>query len=97
MRALYKKPQLLILDEFTSALDRNTEDFVLKLINKLKSEIAILIFSHRLQSLPKIADSIHVLEKGKITAHGTHETLLKSKNFYSDFWEDLETILKRKQ
>ncbi len=46
--------------------------------------------------LPKIADQIYVLEKGKITAHGTHETLLKSKNFYSDFWEDLGTILKRK-
>lgn len=90
MRALYKKPQFLILDEFTSAMDRNTEHFVLNLLKKIKSEIAILLFSHRLQSLPKIADNIYVLEDGLISAHGSHESLTKSQNFYSNFWKDLK-------
>ncbi|AUS06530.1 peptidase domain-containing ABC transporter [Pseudotamlana carrageenivorans] len=54
MRALYKKPKVLLLDEFTSAMDRKTENFVLELLNKLKSELTIIFISHRLHSLPKI-------------------------------------------
>lgn len=90
MRALYKKPSLVLLDEFTSAMDRKTEKFVLDLLNRLKSELSIVFISHRLHSLPKIADKIYVLEKGLISASGTHEELLKIDNFYSEFWEDLE-------
>src|SRR5699024_10280800 len=91
MRALYKKPKLLLLDEFTSAMDRKTEKFVIDLLNRLKSELNIIFISHRLHSLPKIADKIYVLEKGVISASGTHEVLLKSDNFYSDFWKELYT------
>lgn len=61
MRALYKKPSLVLLDEFTSAMDRKTEKFVLDLLNRLKSELSIVFISHRLHSLPKIADKIYVL------------------------------------
>ena len=46
-RALYKKPQLLILDEVTSAMDRKTENFTVQLLSKLKSEIAIFYISHQ--------------------------------------------------
>lgn len=90
MRILYKKPQLLLLDEFTSAMDRKTEKFVLGLLKKLKSELTIIFISHRLHSLPKIADQIYVLESGIITDFGNHEKLMKSKNFYSEFWNELE-------
>lgn len=90
MRVLYKKPQLLILDEFTSAMDRKTEKFVLNLLKKLKSEITIIFISHRLHSLPQIADKIYVIENGIISNFGTHKNLMKSKNFYSDFWTELE-------
>jgi ATP-binding cassette subfamily B protein len=89
MRVLYKKPQLLLLDEFTSAMDRKTEKFVLNLLNKLKSELTIIFISHRLHSLPKIADRIYVLENGITSDFGTHKELMKSKNFYSDFWNEL--------
>jgi ATP-binding cassette subfamily B protein len=58
MRVLYKKPQLLILDEFTSAMDRKTEKFVLQLLNQLKEKLTIIFISHRLHSLKKIADKI---------------------------------------
>ncbi|MFD0992573.1 peptidase domain-containing ABC transporter [Tenacibaculum geojense] len=90
MRALYKKPKVLLLDEFTSAMDRKTEQFVLDLLNKLKSELTIIFISHRLHSLPKIADRIYVLENGIISDFGNHEKLLEKKNFYSEFWTELE-------
>ncbi len=90
MRTLYKKPKVLLLDEFTSAMDRKTEQFVLDLLNKLKSELTIIFISHRLHSLPKIADRIYVLENGIISDFGNHEKLMESKNFYSEFWNELE-------
>lgn len=89
MRVLYKKPQLLLLDEFTSAMDRKTEKFVLKLLKKLKSEITIIFISHRLHSLPQIADKIYVLENGVISNFGNHNQLMETTNFYSDFWKEL--------
>ena len=89
MRALYKKPKFLLLDEFTSAMDRKTEKFVLDLLNKLKSELTIIFISHRLHSLPKIADRIYVLENGIISNFGTHDELMKTNNFYSQFWKDM--------
>lgn len=90
IRALYKKPRVLLLDEFTSAMDRKTEQFVLDLLNKLKSELIIIFISHRIHSLPKIADKIYVLENGIISDFGNHEKLMKSKNFYSEFWTELK-------
>ncbi|WP_158838329.1 peptidase domain-containing ABC transporter [Polaribacter sp. L3A8] len=89
MRVLYKKPQLLLLDEFTSAMDRKTEKFVLNLLKKLKSEITIIFISHRLHSLPQIADTIYVLENGVISNFGNHNQLMETTNFYSDFWKEL--------
>ncbi len=93
-RALYKKPQFLILDEATAAMDRKTEQFVLKLLHSLKTQITILFISHRLHSLPKIADTIYILENGMVSDFGPHEKLMMSQNFYSNFWSDLESINK---
>ncbi len=89
MRVLYKKPQLLLLDEFTSAMDRKTERFVIDLLNNLKREMSIIFISHRLHSLKQIADRIYIIENGKTTNNDTHEKLLESDNFYSQFWTDL--------
>ncbi|QXP63264.1 peptidase domain-containing ABC transporter [Polaribacter sp. HaHaR_3_91] len=89
MRVLYKKPQLVLLDEFTSAMDRKTEKFVLNLLKKLKSELTIIFISHRLHSLPQIADKIYVLEDGEISNFGTHQKLMETTNFYSEFWTEL--------
>jgi len=88
-RALYKKPQLLILDEATSAMDRNTEHFTLALLKSLKDEISILFISHRLNTLRTIADRIYVLENGIISFKGNHDELLLTDNFYSGYWKEL--------
>ncbi|ATA89278.1 peptidase C39 [Capnocytophaga stomatis] len=86
-RTLFKNPKLLILDESTSAMDRNTEHFFLSVLQKIKSEKIILFISHRLHSLPKIADEICILENGKIEFSGNHNELMEFSNFYSDFWK----------
>lgn len=87
-RALYKRPQFLILDEVTAAMDRNTESFTMNLLSKLKKEIAVLFISHRLHTLKNTADRIYVLENGVITNTGNHLQLLETSNFYSDYWQE---------
>lgn len=87
-RVLYKKPQFLILDEATSAMDRNTENFSIALLEKIKPNCAIFFISHRLHTLKKIADSIYVLENKTISNTGSHEKLLETTNFYSEYWQE---------
>lgn len=88
-RVLYKQPQFLILDEATSAMDRNTEKFSMELLEKIKPNCAIFFISHRLNTLKNIADEIYVLEDKTITHHGNHEQLLQTNNFYSEYWKDI--------
>lgn len=85
-RVLYKKPQFLILDEATSAMDRNTENFTMNLFKKIKPNCAIFFISHRLNALKNIADVIYVLDNKTITHFGSHNDLMQSDNFYSDYW-----------
>jgi ATP-binding cassette subfamily B protein len=89
-RVLYNKPQLLLLDEATAAMDRVTEKFVLNLLIQLKSKMAVIFISHRLHILKNMSDKIYVLEKGKIKAHGNHDKLLESTNIYSEYWKELD-------
>lgn len=91
MRALYKKPQLLLLDEFTSAMDRKTERFVLDLLLKLKNKMSIIFISHRLHSLKHLADRIYIIENGNSDVFGSHKELMETNNFYSQFWTHILT------
>jgi ATP-binding cassette subfamily B protein len=84
-RALYNKPQLLILDEATAAMDRETEKFTIDLLLKMKHEMAVFYISHRLHVLKMFADRIYVLENGTIQSFGTHQELMDSENFYSNY------------
>lgn len=83
-RVLYKKPQFLILDEATAAMDRKTENFILNLLQEIKSDCAIFFISHRLQALKNISDMIYILEEGTIKETGDHDTLMQTANFYSN-------------
>ena len=62
-RALYFKPELLILDESTSSLDNKTESSILDEIVNYKKNMSIIMISHRLSTL-KICDEIYYIEKG---------------------------------
>ncbi|PSL20815.1 tyrosine-type recombinase/integrase [Dyadobacter jiangsuensis] len=89
MRAFYNRPQLLLLDESTSAMDAYSEGQILKLLQKCRPEMGIIYVSHRLHTLPKICDRIYILEKGNLAACGSHRELLITDNMYSRFWNDL--------
>ena len=93
-RALYHKPQLLILDEATASMDRKSEQFVLKLLSKIKNEMGIIFITHRLHILKSFCDRIYIIENGTTLNYGNHETLLQTDNIYSDYWNDL-IILKK--
>jgi len=82
-RALYHKPQLLLLDEATAALDRYTEQTILNLLLSLRSKMGIIIVTHRAKTA-SIADRIYIIEDGKFSTHGTPDHLIQSKNLYSD-------------
>jgi ATP-binding cassette subfamily B protein len=86
-RVLYKKPQFLILDEATSAMDRNTENFTMNLFEKIKPNCAIFFISHRLNTLKNFADIVYVLENKTISHFGNHKKLMETNNFYSDYWK----------
>jgi ABC-type bacteriocin/lantibiotic exporter with double-glycine peptidase domain len=88
-RALYTNPQLLILDEATAAMDRESEQFILSLLLKIKKDIAIIFITHRLHVLKSFCDNIYVLEKGVVSTEGNHVVLLQSNNLYSRYWSDL--------
>lgn len=75
-RALYHKPQLLILDEATSSLDNLTEQVVMDAVNNLHKDITIILVAHRLNTV-KNCDMIYKFEKGKIIDHGKFEDITK--------------------
>ena len=86
-RALLRKPRLLIFDEATSALDSLTEEQItetIKDISAQKQQITILI-AHRLSTIMH-ADTIYVLEKGKIIEQGSHDELVENKGLYYAMW-----------
>ncbi len=80
-RAVLKNPPIMILDEATSALDTESERLVQDALEKLMKNRTSLVIAHRLSTIQN-ADTIIVLEKGKIIEQGTHEILLKKKGVY---------------
>lgn len=86
-RALYKKPEVLVLDEATSSLDSTSENYIQKAIEKLRQENkTIILIAHRLSTLIN-ADEIVVLEKGEILEQGNHNLLYAKKGHYFNLWQ----------
>ena len=74
-RALCTKPEILILDEATNALDYKTENEVFKSIKKLRNKTTIIIISHKISLLDE-CDKIFYLENGKMKDEGNYDKLL---------------------
>lgn len=94
-RALYRNPEILVMDEATSSLDPIAEQHVQQTIKQLKSEgKTIIIIAHRLGTV-LLADNIVVLENGKLVEQGPHATLYASRGKYYEMWQKQipETIL----
>ena len=73
-RALYSKPEILVLDESTSALDYKTEKEILETIKNLKGVLTSIIISHKVDNL-SFCDKIIVIEEGKISFFGNYNNL----------------------
>lgn len=87
-RALYKDPEILILDEATSSLDSASEKYVQAAVDHLrKQDKTVILIAHRLSTV-FMADKICVLEDGCLTEEGTHEDLLKKKGQYYRLWQN---------
>jgi ATP-binding cassette subfamily B protein len=86
-RALYKNPEILLMDEATSSLDTNAERIVKKVIDDFKSEgKTVIVIAHRLSTIAN-ADTILVMENGTIIETGNHAYLLEQKGKYYDLWD----------
>ena len=80
-RAIIKNAPILILDEPTSSLDAISEEIVFAALRRLRAGRTTIVIAHRLSTV-RDADSILVLDGGKIAAKGHHEDLLKSSQLY---------------
>ena len=78
-RALYFDPEMLILDEGTSALDNETEAKFMRAVESLQGEITIISIAHRLTTVRR-CDAIYVLIDGEIGEAGTYDELMESKS-----------------
>ena len=85
-RALVKKPQILILDDSSSALDYATDRALRSAIKNLPFKPTVFVVSQRTSSV-RNADKIVVLEDGAVVGVGTHETLLKECSVYREIYE----------
>mgnify|MGYP000845847886 FL=1 len=91
LRALLKKPDILIMDEATSNLDSITESAIQKTLNNPEFNMTTIIIAHRLSTI-RLCDRIYVLDKGEIIEAGTHEELLELKNKYYMLWKEQGNI-----
>jgi ATP-binding cassette subfamily B multidrug efflux pump len=84
-RAIIKNPKLLLLDDCLSAVDTETEEKILKNLEKVSKDTTTIIVSHRISSA-KNADKIIVLEDGKVKQKGTHDELLNVDGYYKELY-----------
>jgi len=85
IRALAVDPDIIVLDEATSAIDSQTEHLIQKAIELLLKDRTAVVIAHRLSTI-KHCNEIMVLEKGEILEKGTHQELMKEKGAYQHLY-----------
>lgn len=92
-RALYRNPEILILDEVTASLDSVSEQKVQETLNWFKGlGKTVIIIAHRLSTI-KNCDDILVLQEGKLIEQGKHDELLLKKQHYSTMWNRFSGVI----
>jgi ATP-binding cassette subfamily B protein len=89
IRAFFKQPQLLIIDEATSAIDSERENFIIQYLNKIKHKSSIIFITHKIHILKNFASRIYILNNGNTNFFGSHDELMSTNNFYSNFWKQI--------
>jgi ABC-type multidrug transport system fused ATPase/permease subunit len=85
-RAILVDPRLLILDEATSSVDTQTEQVIRQALDQLLVGRTTIVIAHRLSTVQR-AHQILVMERGQITARGTHQELLRTSPLYQHLCE----------
>ena len=86
-RALYKKFDILLMDEATSSLDGFSDAYVQEIIQELQQEHkTVVIITHKLSSIQH-ADNVLVLKDGKLVEQGVHEQLVGAEGYYHSIWK----------
>ena len=85
-RTLVKDPPILLLDEATSALDSRTEQDILTTLHRVSEDRTTLSIAHRLSTIAD-ADTIFVLDHGRLAESGSHNTLLRRDGLYAEMWQ----------
>ena len=83
-RAIYGRPQVLVLDEATSSLDVSTEKAVMDSIRQLRDDMTIIVVAHRLSSI-RDSDTVFFIDKGKLDGRGSFDELLNNNVNFNDF------------
>lgn len=91
-RAILKDAPIVILDEATASLDPENEVWIQAAIESLTQEKTVIMIAHRLATV-RNADSIIVLEKGRIVQQGSHDELMKRQGIYKNFIDIRESSL----
>lgn len=84
-RALLKNPPILVLDEATSAVDNETEAAIQRSLRRIGHNRTVIMIAHRLSTIVD-ADTIAVIENGRVVEQGNHETLLSTDGAYRAQW-----------
>jgi ATP-binding cassette subfamily B protein len=85
-RTLVKNPPILLLDEATSALDTRTEQDILATLHAVAENRTTISIAHRLSTIAD-ADTIFVLDQGRLAEQGTHGDLLRRDGLYAEMWQ----------
>lgn len=84
-RALLKKSRIILFDEATSSLDNESQIYIKKAIDNVAEECTVVIIAHRLSTIIE-ADSIYVMDKGKIAGCGNHHSLIRTNSIYKKLY-----------
>lgn len=81
-RAILGKPSLLIFDEATSSIDAESIELIMQALERIKGSCTIILVSHQLSTLQRLADRIAIVRNGQIDEIGTHEQLMQENGLY---------------
>ncbi len=91
-RMLLKNPQVLLFDEATANIDRQSEDDIFAIIHDISRQgKTVIVITHQLHRLQK-ADQVYLIDGGKVRERGTHEELLACQAVYAELFEEQQTM-----